>query len=827
MFDLNFILIMLMVFLSLVAVISGLFLVIRSFFRFRMQINYSMHMDLEVVRVTKLNRKDDSFSNNQSGEAWKEEIGAMEQLLSTLSKIKINKSFLGRFFYDAPCVSFEIANPSNSEEIFFYVAIAKKFRDTIEKQIHSYFPNASIEKVSDYTIFSPGSFTASAILELKNKYALPIKTYRNMNVDPLNEISNSLSKFKTEEEGAAIQLVISPARGGWQILGRTIAHKMQQGKRLRDVHNDSFILKMGEEVSKGAGDLIGSVMASNKKVDNLERRENIQLTPEEQELIKSIENKSSKAGFNVNIRLLTSADSQSRAEEILAQIENSFSQFENHGVNYFKVKKRVKSKNTSFDYIFRNFSQENSIILNTEEIASIFHFPISTTQTPKIKWLKAGAAPPPISIPAEGILLGYNDYRGEKTDIRLSDGDRRRHLYTIGQTGVGKSSFLQEMAKQDVKNGKGVCFIDPHGDAIEDILASVPKERAEDVIIFNPADSERPLGLNMLEYDRPEEKSFVINEMISIFDKLYDLKQTGGPMFEQYARNAMLLVMEHPESGSTLMEIPKVLADEEFRRMKLSHCNNPVVKDFWIKEAEKAGGEAALANMVPYITSKLTTFISNDMMRPIIAQQKSALNFRKIMDEGKILLINLSKGRIGEINSHLLGMVIVGKILMAALSRVDMPENERRDFYLYIDEFQNVTTDSISQILSEARKYKLNLIIAHQFIGQLSEEISKAVFGNVGSMCVFRVGPEDAQFLEKQFEPIFTASDLINVNNYSNFAKLLINNDTTKPFNMNVYPPSVGNSEIPKYLKEMSRLKYGRDVNLVNREIMERTKFRT
>ncbi len=511
----------------------------------------------------------------------------------------------------------------------------------------------------------------------------------------------------------------------------------------------------------------------------------------------------------------------------MAQIENSFAQFENPEVNYFKVLKRFKTKDVSFDYIFRNFNEESAVILNTEEIASIFHFPISTTETPKIKWLKAGAAPPPINIPKEGILLGYNDYRGEKTDIRLSDGDRRRHLYTIGQTGVGKSNFLQEMAKQDVRNGKGVCFIDPHGDAIEDILTAVPKERAEDVIIFNPADSERPLGLNMLEYERPEEKGFVINEMISIFDKLYDLKQTGGPMFEQYARNAMLLVMEHPESGSTLMEIPKVLADEEFRRMKLSHCNNPVVRDFWIKEAEKAGGEAALANMVPYITSKLTTFIANDLMRPIIAQQKSALNFREIMDEGKILLINLSKGRIGEINSHLLGMVMVGKILMAALSRVDMPENERKDFYLYIDEFQNVTTDSISQILSEARKYRLNLIIAHQFIGQLSEEISKAVFGNVGSLCAFRVGPEDAEFLEKQFEPVFGASDLINVNNYSGFAKLLINNETTKPFNFNTYPPKEGNKEIPRYLKEMSRLKYGRDVNIINREIMERTKFRT
>jgi hypothetical protein len=409
----------------------------------------------------------------------------------------------------------------------------------------------------------------------------------------------------------------------------------------------------------------------------------------------------------------------------------------------------------------------------------------------------------------------------------MTDDDRRRHIYTIGQTGTGKSTFLQELGKQDARNGKGFCFIDPHGDAVEDILAAIPKERAEDVILFDPSDVERPFGLNLLEYDpaHPEQKTFVINEMIGIFDQLYDLKATGGPMFEQYMRNAMLLIMDDPETGSTLMEISKVLSDEDFRRLKISKCQNPIVVDFWTKEAEKAGGEAALANMVPYITSKLTTFISNDMMRPIIAQQKSTLDFRDIMDNKKILLVNLSKGKIGEINARLLGMVIVGKILMSALSRVDVPESERVDFYLYMDEFQNVTTNSIAQILSEARKYKLDLIIAHQFIAQLKEEISKAVFGNVGSICAFRVGAEDAEFLEKQFAPVFTANDLVNVDNRNLFGKLLINNELTKPFSMKTYPPTKGDREIANALKELSRLKYGRDKNIVNREIMERTKI--
>jgi type IV secretory pathway TraG/TraD family ATPase VirD4 len=816
MLDFNIIFVPLVIFLSLITFVSGAFLLVRSFFSFRTQIARSVSMDIEIVRVSKNVKKKEEMGMNQKDQ-WKEEIGAMEQLLSTLYSVREKKSLWRQLIYGQPHLAMEIANPSNSEEIFFYIAVPRKFRESVEKQIHSYFPNASLEKVPDYTIFTPGSFTASAVLGLRNKPALPVKTYELMEVDPLSEISNALSKLNTEEEGAAIQLVIRAADPSWRRLGRSIAHKMQQGKQFKEVYSPNiahYLAKnMGKELAK---------MAQSKKEPGQALEKTVQLTPEEQELVKAIEGKANKTGFEVNIRLLASAKTSHRAEEILAHLENAFSQFERPEINSFVIKNRTKSKSLAFDYIFRNFNEDQAIILNIEEISSIYHFPISTTETPKIKWLKAGSAPPPPNIPNEGILLGYSDYRGTKTDINLAESDRRRHVYVIGQTGTGKSALLQEMAKQDVRNGKGICFIDPHGDAVADILTAVPKERAEDLIIFNPADMKRPFGLNMLEFDLPEQKTFVINEMINIFDKLYDLKQTGGPIFEQYMRNAMLLVMEDPESGSTLMEIPKVLSDEKFRQMKLRKCQNPVVKDFWIKEAEKAGGEAALANMVPYITSKLTSFIANDMMRPIIAQQKSTMNFREIMDEGKILLINLSKGKIGEINSHLLGMVIVGKILMSALARVDLPESERKDFYLYIDEFQNVTTDSISQILSEARKYHLNLVIAHQFIGQLKEEISKAVFGNVGSTCAFRVGPEDAEFLEKQFAPIFTANDLVNVDNYHCFVRLLINNEATKPFNMKTYPPTAGDQEIANQLKELSRLKYGRDANIVNSEILKR-----
>lgn len=799
---------------------TGIFLMVRVYYRFRYQINQSVNLDLEVIQV--VNKR--SGEEPKGPEAWRDEILAMEELITSLSRMKFNRGFWKELIMDRPALVFEIANPSDSEEIFFYFAVPKIFRESVEKQVHSFFPSASIEKVHDYTIFSPGSAVAVSTLALSAHKALPLKTYRTLDGDPLNSISNALSKLDTKSEGAVIQLLLTPADGHWRKEGQKIAQYMQQGHRLQTAKSKVTLsgkaLRLTNEVAMG---ISGPATEPNAQIDKT-----VNLTPEEQELIKSIDTKVRKGAFAVNIRLLASAETESRAEEILSHLENSFQQFENHDVNHFIVKKRKKSKQVVYDYIFRNFDDEKAIVLNTEEIASIFHFPISTTETPKIKWLKAGAAPPPINIPSEGILLAYNNYRGQETEIRITDNDRRRHMYVIGQTGVGKSNFLQEMAKRDALSGKGFCFIDPHGDAIEDILGAIPKERAEDVVLIDPSDVDRPIGINMLEYDplRPEQKTFVINEMIGIFDQLYDLSATGGPMFEQYMRNAMLLVMDHPESGSTIMEISKVLADEEFRRMKLSHCQNPIVKDFWIKEAEKAGGDAALANMVPYITSKLTPFVANDFMRPIIAQQKSSVDFRKLMDEGKIVLVNLSKGKIGEINARLLGMVIVGKILMAALSRVDTAEEARKDFYLYLDEFQNVTTNSISQILSEARKYRLVLILAHQFIGQLKEEISKAVFGNVGSLVAFRVGSEDGEFLEKQFAPVFTAADLTNVDNFQCFTRLLMNNELTKPFNMKTYPPTSGNQELANALKELSRLRYGRDAKLVNREIMERSQLR-
>jgi len=445
--------------------------------------------------------------------------------------------------------------------------------------------------------------------------------------------------------------------------------------------------------------------------------------------------------------------------------------------------------------------------------------------TSQLKTAKSSAAPAPVGLPQEGTLLGINRYRADETKVYIGDEDRLRHFYTIGQTGTGKSTLLKNMIIQDIARGNGVCMIDPHGIDILDVLARIPKEREQDVIYFDPAFTERPMGLNMLEYDRrfPEQKTFVVNELFNIFQKLYgSVPESMGPMFEQYFRNATMLVIEDPDSGSTLLDVSRVLSNKEFRQMKLAKCTNPVVVQFWREIAEKAGGEGALANIVPYITSKFDVFLANDIMRPIIAQEKSSFNFREIMDEKKILLVNLSKGRLGDINANLIGLILVGKILMAALSRADSVGTNLPAFYLHIDEFQNITTPSISTILSEARKYKLSLSIAHQFIGQLEENIKNAVFGNVGTIVAFRVGADDAEYLAKQFEPVFTANDLMNVDNRNAYIKMLVQGRPAKPFNIETLaiPQAVG-ADV-ETLRRESYGKYGRDRYEVEAEILRK-----
>src|SRR3989338_6018275 len=633
---------------------------------------------------------------------------------------------------------------------------------------------------------------------------------------PLGAIANSLSKLEREGEGAAIQIMIRPShKQEIRFMAQKIARQMQSG----------FDFKTAVKRVK-------KPLTKEQEAKDVEKTQSPRVvTPFEEEIVKGIQSKAGRPLFDTNIRLIVSAPTQLRAEQLLNDLSESFVQFSYPEMNSFVVSRSPKGRfldRLLFNFSFRLFVDSQSSVLSTEEITSLYHFPLPNTSAPKLKFIKSKSAEPPANLAQEGIILGKNIFRSEERIIRMTEEDRRRHLYTIGQTGTGKSTLMKALLRQDIENGKGVCLIDPHGEFAEFALSVVPKNRIEDVIYFDPGDVERPMGLNMLEIDpkHPEQKTRVIDELFAIFDKLYDLKQTGGPMFEKYFKNSALLLLDDYENEiPTLADISRVLVNSKYRADKLALETNPLVKEFWQLEAEKAGGEASLANMAPYISSKVTSFIFNEFLRPIINQKKSSFNFREVMDGQKILIINLSKGRIGDLNANLLGMVVVGKLLMAALSRVDLEETQRHDFYLYIDGFQNFTTDSIGIILSEARKYRLDLIVAHQFIKQLKENIRDAVFGNVGSIIAFRIGPDDAEFLKNKFGPVFTPQDLINIDNLNAYASLLINGQTVRAFNIKLNTEQVfdaGSPQMGEMVKQMSRLKYGRPRAEVEQEIQER-----
>jgi len=441
----------------------------------------------------------------------------------------------------------------------------------------------------------------------------------------------------------------------------------------------------------------------------------------------------------------------------------------------------------------------------------------------RVKWLKARSAPPPLNLPQEGVILGLSYFEGQEKIVKIKNDDRRRHIYVVGQTGTGKTTLLKSTFLQDVEQGKGAAFIDPHGDAALDILGLIPASRKDDVIYFNPGDPQYAMGMNILEWDNRYtfQKTFVINELLEIVDKLYDLKLTGGPLFEQYFRYSLHLLLDDKSDTHTLGDIVRVFNNEAFRNKLLATTPDPMVKAFWEKQAIELKGEWALPQMSAYIVSKLTPFLANDLVRPIVNQKKTALDFRRIMDEGKILIVNLSKGVLGNINSYLMGMLVVAKLTMAAFSRQDIPENERRDFYLYIDEFQNVTTDSINTIFSEARKYRLDLFVGHQYLAQLKEEILKAVFGNVGTIISFRVGNEDAEILAKYFAPVFSASDLINLDNFNAYLKLMIDGQTTRAFSVKLLKPQKPNYQLAQEIQDKSNHKYARLRSEIEKEIRQ------
>ncbi len=750
---------------------------------------------------------------------FKEIIGVMTQLFESI--YGIYNRFLADKVKGQDFLSFEYA--VLDDQVHFFVICPPELAANLEKKITGFYPFTYVEQVDDYNIFAEDSVVGGTYLALEKSYILPFKNYNYLNSDPLNNIINSLSKLD-ENEGAAIQMMIRPAKDGWQKKGRSKAEK-----------------KLNEKKTVGWGYLnplrwISSIFdvmvrgADNVGQDPMQQQDRKTSVAEEE--IKAMDEKNTKIGFETVIRVVIASDTKQKVKDRINDIQGAYSQFGYPNANSFRYTKYHSAKGLVYDFILRRFRRpwvlrltNRKMILSTEEVASLFHFPnVKYNRSNDIAWQRYKIAPLPENIPEEGILLGHNVYRGIKSEIRMKNEDRFRHFYVIGQTGTGKSSILLSMIKQDIAGGKGVCVVDPHGSLVEDIMPHIPRERADDVIYFNPADLERPMGLNLLEADTPEEKDLVALDAMNIMIKLFD-EEIFGPRIQDYFRNGCLTLMDNPDGGA-ITDIVRLFTDDAYQKILVDKVQNPIVKSFWIHQMAKTGAREK-QEMIPYFAAKFGAFVTNTMMRNIIGQTKSAFDFLDVMQEGKILLMNLSKGLTGDINSRLLGLIIVSKLQMAALRRQKMRPEERVDFFLYIDEFQNYITDSIESILSEARKYRLSLNIAHQYIGQLvekqDEKIKNAVFGNVGTQMCYKIGAQDAEFMAKEMAPVFSDQDLVNIDKFKAVMKLSIDTQPSQPFSIiPLYDGDKGDPDVAEAFKQLSRLKYGRDAEFVNREIMRR-----
>ncbi|MFH1284613.1 MAG: type IV secretion system DNA-binding domain-containing protein [Candidatus Peregrinibacteria bacterium] len=815
------------VLLIIIGSVAATYFILR-YVRYRMNLERSFNMVFLDVRIPKKESKEDrEVEGEQYSQAkdFKEMCGGiMTQFYDSLHSIYTREWY--KIFTAQDFLSFEYA--VIDAQVHFFIVCPRKLLSIIEKQLTSFYPDSYVEQVEDYNIFQPNGNVASAYIVSTKKHWFPIKTFSRMNADPINGIINSLSKI-SKDEGAAVQIMIRPQKDGWQKHGRREASRVFQGKK-----GSGFAWYNPISWFSSLFDLMWH--GENAKPQSETAEKTTPLTDEE---VKAMEEKNSKSGFETIIRLVSSAKTKQEAMVNLVTMRSAFTPYSASNGNTLDYTSWHRDKRLVTNFIFRNFRRSitqrtrgKKMILSSEELASIFHIPnIRFNKYPSIAWQKFKIAPAPPNIPEEGILLGHNIYRGEKKEIRLKREDRFRHFYVIGQTGTGKSSILQAMIRQDFKNGDGVCVIDPHGSLIDDILPFIPRERADDVIYFDPSDMERPLGLNLLEGDTWEEKELVALDAMNIMIKLFD-EEVFGPRIQDYFRNGCLTLMSDP-AGGAMTDIVRLFTDDDFAKLKRQHVTNPIVASFWDHQMAKTGAREK-QEMIPYFAAKFGQFVTNTMMRNIIGQAKSAFDFSKVMQEKKILLMNLSKGTVGEVNSKLLGLIIVQKIQMAALKRQKVPKDQRSDFFLYIDEFQNYVTESIESILSEARKYRLGLNIAHQYLAQLEEgggtkakakaNLKDAVFGNIGTMMCYKIGAQDAEHMAKEMAPVFSEQDLVNIDKYKACMKLSIDTEPSRPFSIIPINPYLeeGDKEAAEAFKQLSRLKYGRDRDFVEREILRR-----
>ena len=756
---------------------------------------------------------DDLESSGRDERDITEEVLSQAQVMYNIISSTSVKGFKSKI-YGQRHMSFEII--AHEGLIHYYAVVPTVLTDVVKQAIVAAYPSARLQEVEEHNIFSQAgklSGTIGGEFCLKKSYVYPISTYEESKRDAARALLNALSSAN-RDDGIGIQVMIRPARDGWSKDSIFAANKIKKDKGVKS----SGILDIFKP--KNLMEVLWKPPEASEA-----KPEDKQLSSLEQGLVESIEEKTRHPGYETLIRVVVSSNTSARSQSLLKNVIAAFSLFDSPTNNGLKFNMSKDIEELVAAYIFRFFPQTiNQNILNSVELATVFHLPNQNSiPTSQVQRQMAKQVDGPTQIMDEGFLLGYNEFRGVKKEIRLSTNDRRRHTYMIGQTGTGKSNLLENLAFQDMMDGRGFAFIDPHGDSAEKLLGMVPRERVDDVIYFSPGDMENPIGLNLFEFETQDQRDFLIQESIAMLYRLYDPGHTGiiGPRYEHWFRNAALTIMSDP-NGATFIDVPQVFNDQAFTDEKMKYITDQTVLDFWNKEMAQTS-DANKSEVLGWFVSKFGAFLSNEMMRNILGQTKSGFNMREIMDKKKILLVNLSKGRTGELNSSLLGMIFVMKFQAAAMGRADMPEDQRVDFALYVDEFQNFATDSFQTILSEARKYRLNLVLANQFMTQLTDSIREAILGNIGTVISGRIGITDAEILQKKFAPTFDAEDLTKLPNFQTITSVMINNVPSAAFSMSLLPQmGKSNNQLRDALKKLSATKYGRPRAQVEKEIFAR-----
>lgn len=778
--------------------------------------NYERGLKMVPILIHLPPASDDIDGGGRDKRDLTEEVLSQAQVMYNIIASTSTKGFMSRI-YGQRHVSFEIV--AREGLVYYYAVVPTVLTDTVRQAIAAAYPSARLEEVSEHSVFSKvgkASGTIGGEFTLRKEFIYPISTYMESKRDASRALLNAVSSAG-REDGVGIQFLIRPAYEKWTKRSISAAEQIVKNK--------------GEKKSSGgsslsARDVMQALWKPPEASDKKEFQAEKPLSAVEQAKVDAIQEKIRYPGYEVMIRVVVSSNTAARSQVLLKNIVAAFALFDSPSFNGFKfhLTKNVDELATAF--IFRFFPQANSRdILNSVELATLFHLPDQNSiPTSQVKRQMSKQVDGPTEVMETGLLLGYNEFRGVRKPIRLADKDRRRHIHIIGQTGVGKSVLQENLAYQDMLAGRGFALVDPHGDLAEALLAKVPRDRVEDIVYFDPGDMSNPIGLNMFEFDHPDQKDFLVQEAINMLYGLYDPGHTGivGPRLEHIFRNCALLLMADP-AGGTFVDVPKLLVDEQFRNAKLKYVTDRQVLDFWTKEFPASQRSNEAGDLISWVISKFGPFISNDAMRNIIGQTKSGFNFPEIMNNNKILLVNLSKGKMGDLNSKLLGIIFVMKFQAAAMARANIPEHERKDFTLYVDEFQNFATDSFETILSEARKYRLSLVLANQFMTQLKEELREAILGNVGTTITGRIGTTDAEIMVKRYTPVFTAEDLTKLPNFESVCVAQINGTPSAPFSMAWIPPmGEPNQQLSDALKKLSAAKYGRPRDQVERDIAAR-----